>query len=306
MCVPMAVVGIAGQVIGGIMQYQASQAAADAAEAQARAEANLSLYRSQEEANMIRLNALRQAQMAEYEAKVAQNRAQAQANEAAYAAQVQRNNAELARRQAEMEGDKGLVEQQSLLTKGEAFKGAQTAALGASGVEVSGSGLSLLTDTAMGVARDVAIVGYDTMTAKWGLLTEAAQREGQARVADLARESALQEKAYMGRYGKYEADAALTMGAYDAERTLKLGRYAAENRVYGGQLEASAQRTAGRASLISSALSVADTWSRMYGSGGGQGSSWSGNWGSPDGSSDLAFTPTDPMALWGHKKKWGW
>jgi hypothetical protein len=83
----------------------------------------------------------------------AMQQAQAQADAAEYQAEVARRNAKLARDQAE-------VEQNDQRRENRRQMGAMIAAYGASGVDMAGSPLDVLADTAIEQELDVARAGY--------------------------------------------------------------------------------------------------------------------------------------------------
>lgn len=78
---------------------------------------------------------------------------QAQANASVYEAQVAQRNAKIARNQAETDQEDQRRENRRQL-------GAMRAAYGASGLELSGSPLDVLADTAIEQELDVARIGY--------------------------------------------------------------------------------------------------------------------------------------------------
>ena len=96
---------------------------------------------------------------------VAQGNAQARAYEAQ--AQAAQQNARLAELQGERELEKGAREEQRFRRQQRQFQGTQRAALAASGVQMGGSALSVLADTASGIEEDAAMIRFNTLQSKW-------------------------------------------------------------------------------------------------------------------------------------------
>jgi hypothetical protein len=96
---------------------------------------------------------------------VIQGNAQAKAYE--QQAQVAQQNARLAELQGERELERGAREEQRFRRQQRQFQGTQRAALAASGVQMGGSALSVLADTAQGIEEDAAMLRFNTLQNKW-------------------------------------------------------------------------------------------------------------------------------------------
>lgn len=96
---------------------------------------------------------------------VIQGNAQAKAYE--QQAQVAQQNARLAELQGERELERGAREEQRFRRQQRQFQGTQRAALAASGVQMGGSALSVLADTAQGIEEDAAMIRFNTLQSKW-------------------------------------------------------------------------------------------------------------------------------------------
>ena len=110
---------------------------------------------------------------------------QAQAKQAEYQAGIARNNAIMAQHEADYRAKTGVQERQQHQLKIEQLKGAQRAAIGASGVEMtSGSPLDLLMDTSEQGAADLLRIDQNTALDIWRIRGGQANYEAQAGLFD--------------------------------------------------------------------------------------------------------------------------
>jgi len=107
-----------------------------------------------------------------------QGKAQQQA--ANYQADIEDRNAKLAMRQAEDATARGAQEELNLRRQTAKLKGSQIAAIGASGGDLSGSAIDLLTDTAHQSELDAANIRYNSQRERWGYEVQASNHRGQA------------------------------------------------------------------------------------------------------------------------------
>ena len=96
---------------------------------------------------------------------VIQGNAQAKAYKAQ--AQVAENNARLAELQGARELERGAREEQKFRRQARQFQSSQRSALAASGAQMSGSALSVLADTSMGIEEDAAAIRFNTLQNKY-------------------------------------------------------------------------------------------------------------------------------------------
>lgn len=96
---------------------------------------------------------------------VAQGNAQARAYEAQ--AKIAQQNARLAELHGEREMERGAREETRFRQQARQFQGTQRAQLAASGVQLGGSALSVLADTAQGIEEDAAMIRFNTLQDKW-------------------------------------------------------------------------------------------------------------------------------------------
>ena len=107
------------------------------------------------------------------------------AQAAAYEAQakVAQQNARLAELQGVEELKKGAREEERFRREARQFQGSQRTAMAASGAQVSGSALSVLADTAMGIEEDATTIRFNTLQSKYGRDVEALNFRNQASAA---------------------------------------------------------------------------------------------------------------------------
>ena len=107
------------------------------------------------------------------------------AQAAAYEAQakVAQQNARLAELQGVEELKKGAREEERFRQQARQFQSSQRTALAASGAQVSGSALSVLADTAMGIEDDATTIRFNTLQSKYGRDVEALNFRNQASAA---------------------------------------------------------------------------------------------------------------------------
>ena len=112
---------------------------------------------------------------------VMQGRAQAKAYE--QQARVARQNARLATLQGIRELEKGAREEERFRRKARQFHGSQRAALAASGAQISGSLLNVLSDTRSGIEEDATMIRYNTLQSQYQRDVQAVQFRNEARAA---------------------------------------------------------------------------------------------------------------------------
>lgn len=93
-------------------------------------------------------------------------RAQAKAYEAE--ARMAEHNARLAEKQGVEALKAGAREEARFREKARQFQSSQRTTMAASGVQMSGSALSVLADTAQGIEKDADTIRFDTLKDKWG------------------------------------------------------------------------------------------------------------------------------------------
>jgi len=101
-------------------------------------------------------------------------KAQYDAQAAAYKAnaRVSEQNAQLARAQAEQAGEMGKWEEQQFRKDVDQQRGAQKAAVGASGIEMTGSAAAVMDDTRSIEEEDAAMIRYNTQLRKTAFINE--------------------------------------------------------------------------------------------------------------------------------------
>lgn len=124
-------------------------------------------------------------------------RAQAQAYEAE--ARMAEYNTKLAERQGVEALKAGAREEERFRQQARQFQSSQRTTMAASGVQASGSALSVLADTAMGIEQDADTIRFNTLKDKWGFDV---QRTNFLNQASAARTSAKNAKAagWMGGF----------------------------------------------------------------------------------------------------------
>ena len=137
---------------------------------------------------------------------------QGNAQAAAYEAQANaaNQNAKIAAWQAEDTLKRGAGEEKKLRERGGQFAATQFSQLAASGQQVSGSALSVLQDTGMGVEQDADTLRLDFAKEKWG---HDVQQVNFLNEADAARSSAKNAKK-AGRIGALTSLMGAGVGAY--------------------------------------------------------------------------------------------
>ncbi len=96
---------------------------------------------------------------------IMQGRAQSKAYE--QQAKIASQNARLARLQGIRELEKGARDEQRFRRKARQFQATQRSALAASGVQMGGSALNVLADTASGIEEDASMIRFNTLQNKW-------------------------------------------------------------------------------------------------------------------------------------------
>lgn len=99
-----------------------------------------------------------------------------------YQADIEDRNAKLAMRQAEDATARGAQEELNLRRQTEKLKGSQIASIGASGGDLSGSAIDLLTDTAYQSELDAANIRYNSQRERWGYEVQASNHRSQANI----------------------------------------------------------------------------------------------------------------------------
>ena len=112
---------------------------------------------------------------------VMQGRAQAQAYEAQ--ARVAQQNARLATLQGIQELKKGAREEERFRKQARQFQGTQRARLAASGSQLSGSLLNVLSDTSSGIEQDATAIRFNTLQSKYSRDVQALNFRNEANAA---------------------------------------------------------------------------------------------------------------------------
>ncbi len=119
-----------------------------------------------------------------YKSTIEKGEAEARSRETQ--AMVERNNAESARRQAEMESQKGVYEAKAQAEKGRQFAARQRAILSSTGLDMgSGSALTQTVDTAGLTARDTLAARQNAQLRAWGYENEALNRQNAANIYNM-------------------------------------------------------------------------------------------------------------------------
>jgi hypothetical protein len=115
-----------------------------------------------------------------------------QAQARAYEAQanVANQNARMAQMAGSEELKRGAREEAGFRERARQFQAAQRTALAASGAQLSGSSLNVLTDTAQGIENDATTMRYGTLQRKWGYNASAVNFTNQAAAARSAAKNA--------------------------------------------------------------------------------------------------------------------
>lgn len=119
---------------------------------------------------------------------VIQGNAQAKAYE--QQAQVAQQNARLAELQGERALERGAREEGQFRRRQRQFQGTQRAQLAASGVQMGGSALSVLADTAQGIEEDAAMIRFNTLQSKWERDAQAVNFRNEASAAQASASNA--------------------------------------------------------------------------------------------------------------------
>ena len=98
-------------------------------------------------------------------------------------AKVAQQNARLAELQGVEELKRGAREEERFRQQARQFQSSQRTAMAASGAQVSGSALSVLADTAMGIEDDATTIRFNTLQSKYGRDVEALNFRNQASAA---------------------------------------------------------------------------------------------------------------------------
>ena len=112
---------------------------------------------------------------------VAQGRAQAKVYEAQ--AKIASQNARLAELQGRQELEKGAREEANFRRQARQFQSSQRTRLAASGSQLSGSALSILSDTASGIEQDANVIRFNTLQSKYSRDVQAMNFRNEASVA---------------------------------------------------------------------------------------------------------------------------
>lgn len=117
---------------------------------------------------------------------------QGQQQAAMYEAQakIAENNARLAEKASEEELRKSAREEHRLRQEARQFQGTQRATLAGSGAQLSGSPLSVLADTGMGIEQDAEMLRYNGLQKWWGRGVEATNFRNEANAAHSAASNA--------------------------------------------------------------------------------------------------------------------
>jgi hypothetical protein len=98
-------------------------------------------------------------------------------------AAVAERNRLLAEQQASESLKEGAREEGRFRRSAEQFKAAQKSQLAASGVQMSGSALNVMADTAMGIEQDANMIRYNTLKQKWGFDVQGVNYANEANAA---------------------------------------------------------------------------------------------------------------------------
>lgn len=104
----------------------------------------------------------------------------AQAAQASYQAQVADTNAELAKQKSWESLKEGAREEEKFKRRADQFAATQLTQLAGSGVQLSGSPLTVLSDTAAGTAEDIQQIRYNALKSMWGGLVEMSNYQNEA------------------------------------------------------------------------------------------------------------------------------
>ena len=131
-------------------------------------------------------------------------------------------NAKMAERQGVEALKAGAREEERFRQQARQFQSSQRTTAAASGAQVSGSALSVLADTAMGIEQDADTIRFNTLKDKWGFDV---QRTNFTNQANAARASAKNAKTagWMGGFTSLLGTGAQTVAGMPVGRRTGLG-----------------------------------------------------------------------------------
>jgi hypothetical protein len=148
--------------------------------------------------------------------QAAQAAYEAQANEYEKQAQIAGNNKVIAENQASQTLEQGAGEERRFRLRAAQFLEGQHASLAASGGTMSGSALSVLADTAMGIEEDVQTMRLNKLLERWGFQVEAVNYKNQADSFMASAANARASGASAKKAAKFGAFTTLLGGAVNA------------------------------------------------------------------------------------------